>query len=176
MFTVVWAFQLLFSYCPISQTDHLLSPSCRALIACSKANWAESANWQFIRRRAPPKKEIWLQSQNLRSRGYPWVPPVRTWIQAAKNPDPHNQPRTPTQLDVLKAIKVNLLSLNLGKGMLHCLLFWQDPLIEKQDLNCQYDIMTTSHWPLHDQGLFTYHGNQVYGIMEPPVSNFQRNC
>ena len=122
MFTVVWAFQLLFSYCPISPTDHLLSPSCRALIACSKANWAESANWQFIRRRAPPKKEIGLQSQNLRSRGYPWVPPVRTWIQAAKNLDPHNQPRTPTQLDVLKAIKVNLLSLNLGKGMLHYLL------------------------------------------------------
>ena len=57
LFTVVWAFQLLFFYCPNSSPDHLLSPSCRVPIACSKANWAESASWQFIRRHPSPQKK-----------------------------------------------------------------------------------------------------------------------
>ena len=32
VFAVVWSFQLLFFYCPISSPDHLLSPSCRSRV------------------------------------------------------------------------------------------------------------------------------------------------
>ena len=94
LFTIVWAFQLLFSYCPISSPDHLLSPSCRALIACSKANWAESASWQFIRRHLPEKK---LDS-NLKTCTRAAIPEWRpsgceSWQQ--KNLDPHKHQEHP---------------------------------------------------------------------------------